>query len=149
MSYMTSLSSKCQSFSSQCQKSSLSSKRRSLSSHTRTRSRHILKMSEKMSDINQSINRLINQAQSIRLVNQLINRHQLFRSHSGKRLFNHYILICHTIHSTLQSISSIISTVNHSTNQSISMHSIRTRSSNHRVHHTSSIKFGLLLKHLN
>jgi hypothetical protein len=115
-------------------------------------------MSKKMSDINQSVNRLINQSQSIRSiksVNQLIHRHQLFRHHSDKHFFNHYILICHTTHSTLQSISSIIRsliirTINHSTNQSISMHqSIRTRSSNHRVHHTSSIKFGLLRKHLN
>ncbi len=82
-------------------------------------------MSEKMSDINQSVNQLI--------------RHQLFRHHSGKHFFNHYTLNYHTIHSTLQSISSIISTINHST----------TRSSNHRGHHTSSIKFGLFRKHLN
>jgi hypothetical protein len=151
MNYTTSLSSKYQEFSS-------SSKRRSLSSHTRIRSRHILKMSEKMSDINRSVNQLINQSvRSIRLINQLISRHQsfeirlhLFRSHSDKHLFNHYTLIYHTIHSTLQSISSIISTVNHSTNRSISMRqSISTRFSNHRVHHTSAIKFDLLRKHLN
>jgi hypothetical protein len=153
MSYTASSSLKCRSFS-QCQKSFLSSKRRRRSSHIRTRSRHTLKMSEKMSDISQSVNQLINRlSQSF---NQLISRHQLFRHHSGKHLFNHYILIYHTIHLTLQSISSIISTVNHSTdqsistNQSISMHqSIRTRSSNHRGHHTSSIKFGLSRKHLN
>jgi hypothetical protein len=66
MSYMTSLSSKCQS-------SSLL-KRRLRSSHTRTLKRHILKMSEKMSDISrsfnisQSVNRLIKQSQSIRLI---------------------------------------------------------------------------------
>jgi hypothetical protein len=131
ISYMTSFSSKCQSFS--------SSKHRRSSPHTRIRSRHTLKMSEKMSDINRSVNRLINQSQSIRSVNQLINRHQLFRHHFGKHFFNHYILTYHTIHSTLQSINSIISTINHST----------TRSSNHRVHHTSSIKFDLLRKHLN
>jgi predicted transglutaminase-like cysteine proteinase len=160
MSCTTSFSSKCQSSSSQCQKSSLSSKRRSLSSHTRIHSWHTLKMSEKMLDINQLVNQLINQSQSIR-VNQLISRHQLFRPHSGKRLINHYISICHIIHSTLQSISSItrssiIRTINHSTNQSISTHqsismhqSISTRFLNHRVYHTSAIKFDSLCKHLN
>ncbi len=144
------------SFSSKYQELSPPSRRRPPPSHTRTHSRHTLKMSEKMSDINRSVNRMINQSQPIRSVNQLINRHQLFRPHSGKHLFNHYILIYHTIHPTLQSISPIIPTINHSTNQpistnqSINMHqSIRTRLPNHRVHHTSSIKFGSLRKHLN
>ncbi len=150
MSYTTLLSSKCQKFSS-------SSKHRARSPHTRIRSRHTLKMSEKMSDISSSVNQLINQSQPIRSVNQLISRHQsfktrhhLFRHHSDKHLFNHYILIYHTIHSTLQSISSITSTINHSTDQSISIRQpISTRPPNHRGHRTRSIKFGSLRKHLN
>ncbi len=143
MSYTTLSSSKCQKFSS-------SSKHRTRSPHTGIRSRHIPRMSEKMSDISQSVNRLINQSQSIRSVNQLINRHHLFRSHSDKRLFNHYIFIYHTIHHTLQSISSITSTITHSTDQSISMHQpIRTRPPNHRVHHTPATKFDSPRKHLN
>ncbi len=145
MSYTTSSSSKYQEFSS-------SSKHRSLLSHTRIRSRHILKMSEKMSDISQSVNQLINQSQSIRSirsVNQLI-RHQLFKHHSDKHFFNQSTFNYHTIYSTLQSISSITSTINHSTNQSISMRqSISTRLSNHRGHYTRSIKFDLFRKHLN
>ncbi len=154
MSYTISLSSKCQ--------SSRSRRSRSL---IRIHKENILKMSEKMSNINESINisrsinRLINQSQSIRSiksVNQLINRHQsfrhrhqLFRFHSDKHFFNHhilnhYILDCHTIYSTLQSISSIIRTINHSTNQSINTHF-----SNHFDHRTSAIKFDLSRKHLN
>jgi exonuclease VII large subunit len=138
MSYMTSLSLKCQSFS--------SSKHRRRS-HTRILKRHILKMSEKTSDINQSVNQLINQlSQSF---NQLISRHQSFRSHSGKHLFNHHILNhytlnYHTIHHTVQSISFIISTIDHHTHQSINTHF-----SNHPDYHTSAIKFDLSRKHLN
>jgi hypothetical protein len=128
MSYMTSSSSKCQSFS--------SSKHRRRSLHTRILKRHTLKMSEKTSDISQSINQWS--------INQLISGHQLFKSHSDKHLFNHSILDCHTIHHTLQSISHIIRTINHSTNQSISTHF-----SNHFDHHTSAIKFDLSRKHLN
>jgi hypothetical protein len=139
MSYMTSLSSKCQSFS--------SSKHRRRSLHTRTLKRHTLKMLEKMSDISQSVNQLIKQFQSIRSIrslNQLINRHQSFKFHSDKHFFNHFTLNCHTIHHTLQSISFIIRTINHHTNQSISTHH-----SSHFNHHTSAIKFDLLRKHLN
>jgi hypothetical protein len=137
MSYMTSLSSKCQ---------SSSSSKHWLRPHTRILKRHILKMSEKMSDISQSVNQLIKQSQSIRSIrslNQLINRHQSFRSHSDKHFFNHYTfnhytLNCHTIHHTLQSINSINSTIDR-----------HTHLSNHRDHHTLSIKFDLLRKHLN
>jgi hypothetical protein len=150
MSYTTLSSSKCQTFS--------SSLKRQSSSHTRIRSRHILKMSEKMSDISRQVNQLLNQSiRSIRSVNQLINwhqsfkpRHQLFRSHSDKHLFNHYTLNCHTIYSTLKSISFITRIVNHSTDQSISTYQlISTRFSNNRGHRTRSIKLGLLRKHLN
>jgi hypothetical protein len=144
MSYTTLFSSKCQ---------SSSSKHRRRSSHTHIRSRHILRTSEKTSDISRSVNRLINQSQSIRSiesVNQLISRHQSFRSrhqllvkpHSDN--FNHSTLNYHTIHHTLQSISSIIRTINHSMHQSIS-----TRFSSHSGHHTSAIKFDLSRKHLN
>jgi hypothetical protein len=121
------------------QKSSSSSRRRLQSLHTHIRSRHILRMSEKMSDISRSVN--INQSINQWSINQLISRHQLFKSHSDKHFFNyliinHYILNYHTIHSTLQSISSITRTINHHTNQSISTHS-----SSHLDHHTSAIKF--------
>jgi hypothetical protein len=131
------------------QKSSSSSKHRRRSSHTRTLKRHILKMSEKTSDINQSINQSIRLRQPQSSINQLISRHQLFRSHSGKHLFNHhtlnhYTLNYHTIYHTLQSISHTTSTIGRRTHQSISTHP-----PNHPGHHTSATKFGLSRKHLN
>jgi hypothetical protein len=151
MTCMTLLSLKCQS--SQLCRSRL----HQLSLLTRTHKENILKMSEKMSDINRSVNQLINQSQlrSIRSVNQLINRnqsfehrHQSFILHSGN--FNHSTLNHYTIHSTLQSISHITSTINHHTNQSISMHqSISTRPPSHFGHRTQAIKFGSFRKHLN
>jgi hypothetical protein len=142
ISYTTLFRSKCQ--------SSSSSKRWSLLSHIYIRSKRILRMSEKMLNINRSINQLINQLiRSIRLVNQLI-KHQLFKHHSDKHFFNQSILNCYTIYSTSQLISFIISIINHFTNRSISMHqSISTCFSNYRDHHTSLIKFDLLRKHLN
>jgi hypothetical protein len=136
MSYMTLPSLKCR---------SRSHRSRSL---TRTHKENILKMSEKMSDISRSVNQLINQSQlrSIKSVNQLINRHPLFRSHSGKHLSNHSILNYHTIHSTLQSISHITSTIGRRTR---THQSVSTHFPNHLDHHTSAIKFDLPRKYLN
>jgi hypothetical protein len=71
MNCTTSFSSKYQSFS--------SSKHRQRP-HTRTLKRHTLKMSEKMSDISQSVNRLINQSQSIRSIRSVNQINQISQS---------------------------------------------------------------------